>query len=299
MKKILFTTALFLGLNAFGQVPTHVPTNGLLAYWPFDGDASDVSGNGRDGVANNVTPTTDQNANANSAYNFDYTGYTLNNIDDIITILYDTGINTSELSVSLWFKPTNWSFSGTSGISNIINRMRNFGFSAPEEMWSIIIEDNGTLKVRVRTYTEEVATAPGAIELNNWYHVAFTYDNAELKLYLNGSFVGSIFGQNYMSLSATNDISFGVSNESFGYMNPYNGVIDNAGIWSRALTECEVTELYTDQDCILGVPSLQSSKDKTLVKIVDLMGRETEFKPNTTLIYVYSDGTTEKVFSVE
>lgn len=39
--------------------------------------------------------------------------------------------------------------------------------------------------------------------------------------------------------------------------------------------------------------------DKTLIKIVDSMGRETEIKPNTLLFYVYSDGTTEKVFRVE
>ena len=38
---------------------------------------------------------------------------------------------------------------------------------------------------------------------------------------------------------------------------------------------------------------------REVIKITDLMGRETEYKPNTVLIYVYSDGTTEKVFKVE
>jgi hypothetical protein len=38
---------------------------------------------------------------------------------------------------------------------------------------------------------------------------------------------------------------------------------------------------------------------KQLVKIVDVMGRETKFKTNTPLIYIYSDGTTEKIFKVE
>lgn len=38
---------------------------------------------------------------------------------------------------------------------------------------------------------------------------------------------------------------------------------------------------------------------KTLIKIVDFIGRETEDKPNTLLIYVYSDGTTEKIYRVE
>jgi len=38
---------------------------------------------------------------------------------------------------------------------------------------------------------------------------------------------------------------------------------------------------------------------KELIKIIDLLGNETEYKPNTVLIYLYSDGSTEKVFKVE
>jgi len=41
------------------------------------------------------------------------------------------------------------------------------------------------------------------------------------------------------------------------------------------------------------------NSSKILIQILDLMGRETTFKPNTPLIYVYDDGSTEKVFSVE
>lgn len=50
---------------------------------------------------------------------------------------------------------------------------------------------------------------------------------------------------------------------------------------------------------VTGLESLNTDDSKHLIKVVDLMGRETENKPNTLLIYVYSDGTTEKVFRVE
>jgi Leucine-rich repeat (LRR) protein len=46
-----------------------------------------------------------------------------------------------------------------------------------------------------------------------------------------------------------------------------------------------------------GTNELSSSKN--LILVLDLMGRETSFKPNTPLIYVYDDGSIEKVFSVE
>jgi len=55
-----------------------------------------------------------------------------------------------------------------------------------------------------------------------------------------------------------------------------------------------------NNDCsssTVGINELSSSKN--LIQILDLMGRETSFKPNTPLIYVYDDGGTEKVFSVE
>lgn len=50
--------------------------------------------------------------------------------------------------------------------------------------------------------------------------------------------------------------------------------------------------------CTVGVEEL-SNTPKQLLKIVDLMGRETPYKPNIVLIYVYSDGSAEKVFKME
>jgi len=47
-----------------------------------------------------------------------------------------------------------------------------------------------------------------------------------------------------------------------------------------------------------GIGELNTTS-KQLLKIVDLMGIETTFKSNTPLIYVYDDGTTEKVFTIE
>ncbi len=50
--------------------------------------------------------------------------------------------------------------------------------------------------------------------------------------------------------------------------------------------------------CSSGLEELSTSP-KELIKKVDLMGRETEFKANTSIIYIYSDGTTEKIFKFE
>ena len=45
MKKTLLFTVCFLAISVFGQVPNYVPSNGLLAYWPFSGNADDQTTN--------------------------------------------------------------------------------------------------------------------------------------------------------------------------------------------------------------------------------------------------------------
>ena len=44
---------------------------GLIAYYPFNGNANDESGNGLDGTVNGASLTLDRHGNANSAFDFD------------------------------------------------------------------------------------------------------------------------------------------------------------------------------------------------------------------------------------
>ena len=69
-----------------------------------------------------------------------------------------------------------------------------------------------------------------------------------------------------------------------------NAHVNNGGL-------CIYTE-STGQNCSLGIQEL-SNVEKKLDKIVDFMGRETGFKPNTPLIFIYSDGTRERVMKLE
>jgi len=73
MKKNLFT-ALAVGLcitaNLMAQVPSYVPTNGLVGWWPFNGNANDESGNGNNGTVNGATLTADRFGNNSKSYSF-------------------------------------------------------------------------------------------------------------------------------------------------------------------------------------------------------------------------------------
>ena len=93
----------------YAQTPYYVPTNGLVGYWPFNGNANDESGNGNNGTVNGATLTTDRFGNSNSAYSFDgindYIGTNLSGI---------TGQNSR--TISFWFNSNN----NTSGIKTYL-----------------------------------------------------------------------------------------------------------------------------------------------------------------------------------
>jgi hypothetical protein len=100
-KSLLVLTVLFLSVShLLAQVPSYVPTDGLVGWWPFNGNANDESGNGNDGVVNGATLTEDRFGNVDAAYSFD-------GVDDFIQVANDTllnfGVNPS-FSISLWYK---------------------------------------------------------------------------------------------------------------------------------------------------------------------------------------------------
>ena len=72
MKKftILFLLSVMIGglSGVFAQINLD---SGLVAHYPFNGNANDESGNGNDGTVNGATLTTDRFGNANKAYSFD------------------------------------------------------------------------------------------------------------------------------------------------------------------------------------------------------------------------------------
>jgi len=76
--------------------------------------------------------------------------------------------------------------------------------------------------------------------------------------------------------------------------------VDNAAFSTANWTYVDPQTTFSEDcnnDCTASLTEITTSKN--LVQILDLMGRETSFKPNTPLIYVYDDGSIEKVFSVE
>ena len=92
------------------------------------------------------------------------------------------------------------------------------------------------------------------ITTNQWYHLAVTYDGANIKLYFNGSFEAST------SMTANIDYTDGLRNTKIGSLYPsslyFTGQIDEVAIWDTALNADQVNfDLYQ--------PSLPAGSNKT------------------------------------
>ena len=107
MKKTLYVLACalctLLVLPAAAQVPSYVSTDGLVGWWPFNGNANDESGNGNDGVVNGATLTEDRFGNVDKAYSFDGS----NNIS-----VSSFPVNTQSISLTGFYKNTNYNSPG-------------------------------------------------------------------------------------------------------------------------------------------------------------------------------------------
>ena len=254
---LLLCTISNFSLNA--QVPSYVPTDGLVGWWPFNGNANDESGNGRNGQVTDATLTTDRLGNNASAFNFNYVGYSNGSLDDMIYVPHDSGLNSSELSVSCWFKPLGWSFSGNPGMSVVFNRFEN-GYDNPHgEFWGISFNDEGMLRCSLIAESQQLyslETTAGTLNLGNWYHVVLTYDGSIQKIYLNGILIDQFSSPNLLNTQGASGLSFGVSNQANGYWHPFNGDIDDSAVWNRALSDSEVQNLYNADDCSVAIDTI-------------------------------------------
>ncbi len=228
---------------------------GLVAYYPFNGNANDISGNNNNGIVNGATLTTDRFGNNTSSYNFDYTGMDWTaNLHQVINVPYNSNFNSTKLSVSIWFNPRSYHFSNISTNdkqSRLIGRFQ-YGYNNPNgQAWTLDLNNN-QLKVSIlqasNTNNQNNISAASTILLNQWYHAVFTYDNSFLKLYINGILVSQTATTIDINILSSSGISIGSSNQANGYWYESDSKIDDIGIWNRALSQDEITALYNGQN---------------------------------------------------
>ena len=218
-------------------------TSGLVAWYPFDGDAEDASGNGNHGTVNGAILGTDRHGNSNKAYVFDGS-------NDFIQIPNHASLNfANSLSLHFWINPNNWAGGGTEGIISKKSNDSSNGY--------VVYRDNNHLNEITFRYRgdggfQSYLKTNSFVSDNQWQNWTVTYQETCSKWYKNGQ-----LQQVYDSLSNSSDMSN--SNPlKIGYADTWNyfysGSIDEVRIYDRALTSSEVTQLY-----LLEAPTEQNA----------------------------------------
>ena len=108
-----------------------------------------------------------------------------------------------------------------------------------------------------------------------------------------------------LNIANGNNNVFGFGDYLFSVNPSLNCIQVDDAAWSTANWTINIDpQQYFSEDCDYPSDCITTSlteltTSKNLIQILDLMGRETTFKPNTPLIYVYDDGSTERVFTIE
>ncbi len=250
------------------NINAQIPTNGLVAYWPFNGNANDESGNGNNGTVLGATLTTDRFGHQNSAYNFDGT-------TNYITVANSASIKvTNSVSISAWVKNT-----GETDLSVVLAKgnygsLWDYGLA---NCWSYTAYYDYNSPFVINEYRNRND------KFNQWHHLAVTVDEIngnKLKLFFDGQeMLGTL--RDWSNTTSTDDWirptngALYIGSNTAGF---FKGDIDDIRIYNRVLDSTEISNIYSENFCFKTIYDTITTEvfDTTFVDVYD-----------TTLVTVY------------
>jgi hypothetical protein len=228
-------------LANFMQQSPFIPTEDLVAYYPFDGDVNDYSGYGNHGtIIGNVVPATDRHGNPNGAYRFPGDPFNYISVPDVEIL------HLNSFSLSAWV----YSDAEDYGSGYLINKGRDI--------------NNGSYRLCVRgigATTQYGGTNDAGIdenpELGRWHMITGTVEGNQARFYIDGVLKAEETLSNAFSNNNTEPLTFGCHYyNGVPSMWAYTllGVLDEVRIYNRVLTPQEVMSLYTYEDLVAYYP---------------------------------------------
>ena len=214
-----------------------VPTNGLVAFYPFEGNARDESGNNYDGTLMGNADAQDGTLDlGNNAVDRVYLPYaSLNGLTSFtlaawlkIDVIHEGGLNV-------------WIDGATSGNHNSFGLWYSNESSAIYEQWRFIFNGTGY----------QFDADPTMKDLN-WHHVAVVRDGAYAYLYIDGIQSGSridvpqnpiVIDNGGLFIGQEQDALGG----SFHQTQSWAGEMDNVRFYNRNLTPDEIESLFNEE----------------------------------------------------
>ena len=204
-------------------------TKGLVAYYPFSGNANDASGNGHNGSVNNATLTTDRFGNANCAYSFN------GSVGITVPTLSNTG--TSGATLSLWVKTTT-----TVSAVQLVQ-------GVPGVIYLNLFTSGHYLGVFDGSGGNNSASNESKTSINSgsWYNIITKNDGKTSYVYVNGKLENS-----YSETLWTGSENFVIAQYNAGYGTGYNGLLDDIRVYYRAISDSEAMAIFQMPNVAFG-----------------------------------------------
>ena len=211
-------------VNGNVSIIPSIPTSGLVAYYPFNGNANDESGNGNHGTVNGATLTTDRFGNSNSAFYFDGQN--------------DNIIQNNQLQVT--FTLCAWAKSdGGATMNQVIlgdaNGSNAQGYVFYYNINHLFFDYGDCIPNNWSYYIYSLS----AIDISQWNFLCVTRNSSIQKLYCNGILLEST--ENPTSSPVCNLLSYTIGGTPSWF---FNGKIDDIRIYDHAITDSEILLLY-------------------------------------------------------
>lgn len=205
---------------------------GLVACYPFTGNAQDQSGFNNHGTNYGATLTTDRFGNLNSAYSFNGSSY--------ILVPNSTSLSSpsSSITIAFWANTSAWFYDFGYSFGPIMCKSN----STSNCQYRVTIMDNA---INCISDNKQWYYINGSNSLNQWDFFVFTINGNLLSYYKNGILSGQNSSPVAFPLSNNNPLYIG--RDDAGTLDYYTGKIDDIRIYNRALSYNEVVTLYNFQ----------------------------------------------------
>ena len=221
------------GRADMGALPQPVfLTKGLVGYYPFNGNANDESGFANHGLADGVSLTADRFQNSGRAYAFP-------GVDGPHVIRLPEGmLNLGQpgYTISLWFAMAGFNKPCQGLINTDPHTGIGIGFDSNRPGYLVCNLGPGNA-----FWSSLYHIGPkNDYALNRWYHLAFTKQGTDYRLFVDGQLEDSL----NLPKAATFDHQAKLLLGAIAPDCVINGSIDDVRIYNLALSEAEVQQLY-------------------------------------------------------
>ena len=243
---ILITSINVISQNRKPSVQRVALSDGLVAYYPFEENSKDYTGNKNTGIDK-------ENVYYNTGFLGNSANFTANLENNRIEILASNSLKfTNEFTFSGWYNFTD--FVGNNGYVSLFAKSGDApGLSALYNFEKSTISLSNSI-----SKNQSVSAVIEPFEKNKWYHLAFVIKNDILKIYVNGkNVVNQSVGENFDFSDANEQM---LSLGGFGGSNccwySFDGFIDEVKIYNKALDIIQVNDIYNTTLCQIAKPEI-------------------------------------------